>query len=100
LAQARGIVAALAGAESPEAPPEESADLGSLALEPTAPAEGHGFEAADLLEPDDAHERADSGEVADSVEGADPPDHEAPTRPLRVLGPQDVLDDDESWAHG
>ena len=29
-----------------------------------------------------------------------PPREEAPARPLRVLGPEDLLPDDENWSHG
>jgi hypothetical protein len=28
------------------------------------------------------------------------PDEDRPQRPLRVLGPDDFLPDDETWSHG
>ena len=56
-----------------------------------APPAGEAPPAA-AAKPDDAVARAPGDSTNDPASG--------PARPLRVLGPEDLLDDDESWSHG
>jgi hypothetical protein len=49
--------------------------------------------AADPADPSDPSDPSDPDETVDAPAPG-------PTRPLRVLGPEDLLPDDETWSHG